>query len=52
MTRRRSAFSLLVSGAATITLDQRLRAPKPLSTADGFRADREALSGDRRRLGF
>lgn len=46
MTNFRSAASLLASGAATITLSHRLRIPRILSTAEAFRADRNAIKGD------
>ena len=49
MTKHRSAASLLVSGAATITLHHRLRAPKLKSTADALRGDRDAIASDGRK---
>lgn len=49
MTKHRSAASLLASGAATITLNPRLRVPKVISTVDALRADREAIARDGRR---
>ena len=50
VTHRRSAASLIASGAASITLNQRLRAPKVESTGQALAADRAALSGDARRV--
>ena len=51
MTRYRSAASLLASGIATITLDQRIRMPKVRSTKNAFSADRKALEGDWEAIG-
>lgn len=50
MTEYRSVASLLLSGAATITLDQRGLAPRLRSTREALAADREAIRADARRV--
>lgn len=45
----RSAASLLVSGAATITLDQRIRVPAEGSTRKALEGDWDAIRSDYRR---
>lgn len=49
MTKHRSAASLLASGAATITIDHRLRVPRAQGTNAALRADRDAIANDARR---
>ena len=50
MFKHRSAASLLLSGMATITLDQRLRLPKLPSAQKAWDADQKALASDGRRV--
>lgn len=49
MTKHRTASSLLASGAATITFDHRLRAPRTVSVAAALRGDKAAIARDGRR---
>lgn len=46
---RRGAGRLLIAGAATITLDQRLTRPRIRSSADALAADWQAVGDDIRR---
>ncbi len=50
MTKHRSAASLIASGIASITIDQRLKVPRVLTTDEAFEHDRRAIRGDARRV--
>lgn len=46
---RRSPLALMMSGAATLSFDQRLRAPKLRTTEEALRRDRDLIREDGRR---
>lgn len=45
----RSAALLLAAGAASLSLDARVRVPKLKGTAEALRADKRAIAADGRR---
>lgn len=49
MTKRRTAASLIASGAATITLDQRMKVPRFTDTRTALRRDQQAIKQDAQR---
>lgn len=49
MTKRRSSASLMASGVATLTLDQRIKMPRIKSTVSALEADSKNIKRDAQR---